>query len=448
MLLGTLPDHRKLALTIPATPLHNLPIQPSRWRHIVYAYAGLLAAGAGVVWLVESSASFLDALFLTISAITLTGISPIPFDDLDSATRAVLAALIMASATVAIVFCMVVVLLPKRSVSDRMQWRLCRGVFGLLVCTSVIGGLALLACHGLRGTLPDPSIHLFNACSSLCGAGFSTTSAGTHSVMDTFVLTVLIGLGTFGWPAILVRFGWVRHRDGLGERLNIATRNLIKIIIVATIVLAIGRLMPLCYGWLGLGQTSNNANGSMTGVGTGLMMLFESSSIVVNSMTCGLSHQSLFGGNESMGPGTDVMIIGLMLIGGGLGSASGGGVILVMALVLRFIRTRGCVDLEREATLIRNFARVFAVWVVTVIAAVVFTAAIHDGRHSVTMAICAVTNNRWPVPIDFQFTESAKVQLIVWMVVGRLLSLWCLCAVVGYWVSCLDTSSRKTNSPL
>lgn len=276
-----------------------------------------------------ASLTFMEALFTATSAVTVTGLTVVTTSsDFTTAGHLILLALIQVGG-VGYMFAAAVALrlLGRRlSFTDRMTLSaslglespaaimnvLKRSIYGLLLIESI--GAALLYWHWRSTGIVAPERALlyavFHAVSAFCNAGFDLFAglpvypAGLPGDNVTLIIMgILIFLGGLGIPVLSELFAWNQvKRFSLHTRLTLVT---------VTVLLLIG--------WLGLlipearGGVIHTFSWDQQMVRT----LFQS----VSSRTAGFPGFADF---DNIGPGSQLLIMGLMFIGTAPASMGGG----------------------------------------------------------------------------------------------------------------------------
>ena len=296
----------------------------------------LWVSGAGTPQML----TFQEALFTTVSALAVTGLSTItPGTDLTFFGQVVLMCLIQIGGVGFMVVAVGVLRALRRQVSlfDRQAMRDSLGLSEAMEFRTVLRrvlvsmfavesvGAMLLWLHW-RSTLGDSTAAfygLFHAVSAFCNAGFSLFSGSQYpagiptDTVSLLLLGWLIVLGGLGFPVLADLREWpTRRRLSLHARLTIY---------VSLFLIAVGAI--------GLLLAENRPGGALVGVPWNrqiVLSTFQS----VSARTAGFS---VMANMQHLTPASQVLLIGLMFIGTAPASMGGGittGTLIVLAVAM------------------------------------------------------------------------------------------------------------------
>lgn len=300
----------------------------------------ILLSASGVLKAGRMSA--LDALLLTCSAVTLTGLSAVPISELSAHGQTLLLVLFQIAGMAIIAFSSVHLAAPgihhargSRQVV-RQRWleveqmpggRLLAEVVVVTLALEAIGALVLYVRLQATG-IPGASFSaLFLAASAFCNAGFIPGGQAAGAVAaDGVALAALMALICLGGLGYLVLRDLGRRLLGAKKSLDLHTR----IVLCASAVLT-------CLG-AGLLFLLAPPGPARNGAGSGRLLasLFEAVSARTAGFAVAEARQS---------PAANAVTVLLMLVGGAPGSAAGGlkvtSVVLALLVGLRGMKSGG-----------------------------------------------------------------------------------------------------------
>jgi trk system potassium uptake protein TrkH len=284
--------------------------------------------------------TFPEALFTTVSALAVTGLSVItPGTDLTFFGQVVLMGLIQIGGIGFMVMAVAVLRALRRQVSlldrqamrdslglsEAMEFRtvLRRVLMSMLAVESVGAILLWLHWRNMLGNETAAFYGLFHAVSAFCNAGFSLFSGSQYpggipvDTVSLILLGWLIVLGGLGFPVLANLVGWTTRR-----RLSLHTR----LTIYTAAILIVG-------GAIGLMLAENWTGGALVGVPWHrqvVLSMFQS----ISARTAGFS---VMANMQQLTGASQVLLIGLMFIGTAPASMGGGittGTLIVLALAM------------------------------------------------------------------------------------------------------------------
>lgn len=329
----------------------------------ILSFVGLILVGTLLLKTPQASRqglAWVDALFLSTSAVCVTGLTPVDISTTLSPTGLwILLGLIQVGGLGVMTLTSFFTFFIGSGASLRTRMDLQDllsednlshiGRVLLLTLTFTLGMelLGVLAIHGaMKGILPDGerlSFAVFHSVSAFCNAGFSTLSANLadprvagHTAFLSTIMTLIV-LGGLGIPVVkaFVEFlhGHLRFRLGLTQRVPARLTANSRIVLFTTLLLLVGGTLVVYVTEFVLG------NGPMAGSG-GLTATFHA----VTARTAGFNNVPMTG----MLPATAMVMILLMFIGGSPSGTAGGiktSTLAVAALSLRRV-LRGRRDIE------------------------------------------------------------------------------------------------------
>lgn len=309
---------------------HRKILTPLTWPVLSFAAAillGSLALGSPLFWEEGCSVSWLDALFLSTSAVCVTGLATLDIGStFNSAGQTVILVLIQLGGLGITTYTSLIFVLWRNRVpfTDRLavtQALLNNNTFDLRAFLRQVVGLVLalelIAAALLYWHDPErfgPFSALFHAVSAFCNAGFSLFSNNLMDFRGDIVVNAVLGvniiLGGLGFVVLRELIHALIHRiQGRPAHLSRYSRLVLRISF--WLVFGGGALI-----WLIELQRSGHVHPGGTGPTLALSSLFQS----VSARTAGFNSVDL----SRLTDASLLVLTALMFIGGSPGSCAGG----------------------------------------------------------------------------------------------------------------------------
>ena len=300
----------------------------SRDKAQLFSYFFFISfAGAALLcmpWAYSSGhpARFIDALFISVSAVCVTGLSTLNMNLFSPAGFIVIMALIETGGLGIITFVSMYLVIPRKKVSlvnrsmisdfyiDDVEFeprRILRNIITLTVALELLSAFILFFCFKNAGSSRPFLDAIFHSVSAFCNAGFSTYNDSLAGFMgQPILLIVVLTLIVLGGIGFMVITDVIERLSNRKTRLSLHT----KIVLITTFGLIFGG--TLCFFLL-------EGDASMKGFSIPdriLASLFQS----ITPRTAGFEVVS----GKSMTLVSSTITIILMFIGGSPGSIAGG----------------------------------------------------------------------------------------------------------------------------
>lgn len=311
---------------------------------LTHIFLGTLLLRQAGFWKTALPLSFIDAFFLSVSAVCVTGLSPVDVSLLTGGGRWILLYLIEAGALGILLFAVFYLLNPKGRISfsdsrmireyyieeetDTKERSLLKTVFSVTLLSQISGGLLLGLAFQKAGTDTPFFTGLFHAISAFANAGFSLFPDSLEQFNNRpFILLILMFLIILGGTGFLVIHDLIlRFRRGRKGSLSLHTK--ITLLCIPVLVLT-GMILFTASEWNGAFRHLSFKEKFWAG-------LFQS----VTTRTAGFNTVP----QEHLSGFSSLLTLIFMFIGGGSGSTAGGlkmSTFFILAVVLlRGLRVR------------------------------------------------------------------------------------------------------------
>ena len=415
---------------------------------LVGALLSLIIVGTLLLRVVSGSGPpmrWIDALFTATSAACVAGLSV--HAELDGPGKLVLGLLVQLGAIVVIVFGTWMIRPPVGGGSIRGFLRVVGAVAGVTLAIEGVGAVFL---YGLwddqvDGLVRRFGLSFFYAMSAFCHGGFDLAPEGLtahrYAMRIHSVVLPLIFLGGLGFPVLLDLYQSCRDRWFTGSQgrcpstLNSHSQLVLVmtaiLYIVGLVVIGAGQLMPYLYEWLHQGVTAHAAHPDSLKLETAARILVDASFLSFSSRTAGLTLMPM----DELEAAGRWGVMGLMLVGGSIGSPAGGMTstvvaVLVVAVLYSVFKPRGVArsSMLVSSTAVRQAAVVFTCFGGLIFISTLFLCLSEPFRIEQLLfeVISAATTCGLSLGVTSDLTVFGKVVIIATMFVGRIspLLLW------------------------
>lgn len=316
---------------------------PLTWP--VYSFLAVIVLGACALQLPMSHAPgyslhWIDALFLSTSAVCVTGLSTVDVSSvLSPAGHAVLLALIQTGGLGVMTYTSLIFLLWRRSVPFTSREAVSQALLGdtfnlrrfLWEVVALTAGIELLAALLLHACDPEfftPFRALFHAVSAFCNAGFALRPDNLMHYRDhagvNAVICMAVILGGLGFTVLRESLG-ILSRGRIGAE-NARYSRFSKLTIkTSALLLVAGAVLLYLIEWRRPGNEISVGNG----LELGMVAIFHS----VIARTAGFNTIDMAAFSEA----SLLVLCVLMFIGGGSGSCAGGIKVVTFRVLVGYI---------------------------------------------------------------------------------------------------------------
>lgn len=375
--------------------------------------------------------SFLDALFISTSAVCVTGLSTVDVPSVFSTFgQVVIITLVQIGGLGIMTFSALLSLLLNRKLSQRESrdfqesyaalslddaFRMTRAIIKYTILFEIIGGVLLyLAWFQDFDTIEQAGYYAaFHAVSAFCNAGFSLFSDSMIRYSDNIpvlsTISILIITGGLGFPVIFNLFNYNPKKNPF-SRIRLQT----KLSLYVTVILLILGTIIIYFG------EQYRALAGMSGTEKALAAFFQS----VAARTAGFNSVDL----TAFSPGTLLVIMTLMFIGASPGSTGGGIKTTTFGILMMTfwsnLRAIDRVSIFKRTISQENIWKAFALVTLSVIIIVTFLYIILTLENTDFLTASFETVSAFgTVGLSLGFTPSlsklGKVFIIILMLIGR-----------------------------
>jgi len=396
-----------------------------------------------------SSISFVDALFMAVSALTVTGLAPVvPAEVFGVTGMAVLLVLIQTGGIGIVMLTAGLAIITRNRLSIRQSQvgaetfalpnvgsftRFFFYVIGLTLTLELIGAGLLWTL--LPGDIPNRFGHaLFHSVSAFCNAGISTFPQSLEIPGLGFfklVVCLLIVVGGLGFPVVIecisrVIPSWWQgpretERDDERSRRWAPIHAFSRLSDNSLLILSV-TVGLLVAGFVGIFLGNVFGRASASGV---IGELGDALFFAVSARTAGFNISPV----AQLATGAQIVILGLMIVGGGPVSTAGGiktstfGVLLVTAVsVLRGFKWVQFRRREIPAFVVQKAVSVVVMYVCFILLAFGALLAVedHPAWSLLFEAVSALSTNGLSLGVTGELTSAGKFIVILLMLVGRI----------------------------